>query len=112
MLEGDNLHSLHLLEKTHKGKIDVIYIDPPYNTGNKDFKYGDAFVDINDGYKHSKWISFMEKRISIAKNLLLEDGIIFVSIDDNEQAQLRLILDSILGEQNFISQLIWQKNLK
>lgn len=109
LLEGDNLHSLHLLEKTHKGKIDVIYIDPPYNTGNKDFKYGDAFVDINDGYKHSKWISFMEKRISIAKNLLLEDGIIFVSIDDNEQAQLRLILDSILGEQNFISQLIWQK---
>lgn len=67
LLEGDNLHSLHLLEKTHKGKIDVIYIDPPYNTGNKDFKYGDAFVDINDGYKHSKWISFMEKRIQLQK---------------------------------------------
>lgn len=109
LLEGDNLHSLYLLEKTHKGKVDVIYIDPPYNTGNRDFKYGDEFVDQNDGYKHSKWLSFIEKRLSVAKTLLKRDGIIFVSIDDNEQAQLKMLLDSVFGENNFISNLVWQK---
>lgn len=67
LLEGDNLHSLKLLEKTHRGEIDVIYIDPPYNTGNKDFIYDDSFVDKTDGYAHSKWIFFMEKRIRISK---------------------------------------------
>lgn len=84
LLEGDNLHSLRLLEKTHKGKIDVIYIDPPYNTGHKDFIYDDAFVDRQDGYSHSKWISFMEKRLKIAHSLLKSSGTIFISIDDNE----------------------------
>ena len=82
LLEGDNLHSLYLLEKTHKGLIDVIYIDPPYNTGNKDFAYNDQFIDNLDGYKHSKWLSFMEKRLRIAKNLLSKSGIILVSIDE------------------------------
>ena len=72
LLEGDNLHSLKLLEKTHRGKIDVIYIVPPYNTGNKDFIYDDRFVDKTDGYTHSKWLSFMEKRLLIAKELLSE----------------------------------------
>ena len=86
LLEGDNLHSLRLLEKTHKGKIDVIYIDPPYNTGHKDFIYDDAFVDRQDGYSHSKWISFMEKRLKIAHSLLKSSGTIFISIDDNEYA--------------------------
>lgn len=72
LLEGDNLHSLKLLEKTHKGKIDVIYIDPPYNTGNKDFIYNDNFVDKTDWYSHSKWLSFMSERLEIARELLKE----------------------------------------
>ncbi|QAA30356.1 site-specific DNA-methyltransferase [Clostridium manihotivorum] len=102
LLEGDNLHSLYLLEKTHLGMIDVIYIDPPYNTGNKDFRYDDDYVDEEDGFRHSKWLSFMSKRLWIAKSLLSKDGIIFISIDDNEQAQLKMLADTILGENNFI----------
>lgn len=110
LLEGDNLHSLYLLEKTHKGKIDVIYIDPPYNTGKKDdFKYNDAFVVKEDAFRHSKWLSFMSERLKIAKKLLAEQGIIFISIDDNEQATLKLLCDEILGEHNYITSLIWQK---
>ncbi|WP_277285244.1 site-specific DNA-methyltransferase [Sneathia sanguinegens] len=105
LLEGDNLHSLRLLEKTHKGKIDVIYIDPPYNTGSKEenFKYDDNRVDKNDAYRHSKWLSFMEKRLRIAKELLTEEGVIFISIDDNEQAQLKLLCDEVFGEENYLS---------
>jgi len=102
LLEGDNLHSLKLLEKTHKGKIDVIYIDPPYNTGNDDFAYDDNYVGTEDSYKHSKWLSFMESRLRIAYRLLSEDGLMFVSIDDNEQAELKCLLDSIFSEDNFI----------
>ena len=109
LIEGDNLAALQLLEKTHKGKIDVIYIDPPYNTGNKDFVYDDAFVDSNDTFRHSKWLSFMEKRLVIAKNLLSEKGVIFISIDDNEQAQVKLMCDSIFGADNFIAQVIWER---
>jgi len=70
LIEGDNYHALTVLNYTHKEKIDVIYIDPPYNTGNKDFIYNDRFVDKEDGYRHSKWLNFMEKRLNIAKNLL------------------------------------------
>lgn len=103
LLEGDNLHSLKLLEKTHKGKIDVIYIDPPYNTGNKDFVYDDSYVDSEDGYRHSKWLSFMSKRLEVAKNLLSENGMIFISIDDNELANLRLLCDAIFGENSFVN---------
>lgn len=98
LIEGDNLASLQLLEKTHRGKIDVIYIDPPYNTGKNekdDFHYDDKFVDINDTFRHSKWLSFMEKRLCIAKNLLRRKGVIFISIDDNEQATLKLLCDDI-----------------
>lgn len=102
LLEGDNLHSLHLLKRTHKGRIDVIYIDPPYNTGKNDFVYDDEFVDTEDKFKHSKWLSFMEKRLRIAYELLAEDGLFFASIDDNEQANLKLLLDDIFGEKNFI----------
>lgn len=109
LLEGDNLHSLYLLEKTHKGKIDVIYIDPPYNTNNKDFVYNDEMIGAEDGYRHSKWLSFMEKRISIANNLLSNKGIIFVSIDDNEYSQLKLLCDTIFGEENYVSTLHWKK---
>ncbi|WP_024783362.1 site-specific DNA-methyltransferase [Streptococcus mutans] len=109
LLEGDNLHSLHLLEKTHAGKIDVIYIDPPYNTGNKDFIYNDKIVDKNDDYSHSKWLSFMSKRLEIAQNLLSETGVIFISIDDNEQAQLKLLCDEVFREENFIATYKWNK---
>lgn len=109
LLEGDNLHSLYLLEKTHKGKIDVIYIDPPYNTGNS-FVYDDNIIDANDAFKHSKWISFMYKRLKIAYELLSENGKIFISIDDNEQANLKFICNEIFGEENFFAQVVVQSN--
>lgn len=91
LIEGDNLASLQLLEKTHKGKIDLIYIDPPYNTGNQDFIYDDCYVDTEDGFRHSKWISFMTKRLYAARSLLTEKGVIFIQISDIELAQLRLL---------------------
>lgn len=103
LIEGDNYHALTTLNYTHQGKIDVIYIDPPYNTGNKDFKYNDKFVDKEDGFRHSKWLNFMEKRLRLAKDLLTEKGMIFISIDDNEFAQLKLLCDKIFGEDNFIN---------
>lgn len=102
LLEGDNLHSLHLLEKTHKEKIDVIYIDPPYNTGNEDFIYDDLKIGKDDAFRHSMWLSFMERRLTIAKRLLSERGVIFISIDDNELATLRMLCDNIFGESNFV----------
>lgn len=102
LLEGDNLYSLKLLEKTHRGKVDVIYIDPPYNTGNKDFIYNDEFVGREDSFRHSTWLSFLSKRLRIAHKLLSPDGLIFVSIDDNEQAQLKLLMDEVFSEDNFI----------
>lgn len=110
LIEGDNLEALTALAYTHEGKIDVIYIDPPYNTGNKDFVYNDSFVDREDGYRHSKWLSFMNKRLQIAKSLLSSGGVIFISIDDNEQAQLKLLCDEIFGAKNFVENIIWQKN--
>jgi adenine-specific DNA-methyltransferase len=110
LIEGDNYHSLSILNYTHKGKIDVIYIDPPYNTGNRDFIYNDYFVDKEDRYRHSKWLSFMEKRLKLAKTLLSKSGVIFISVDDHEQAQLKLLCDSIFGEENFVEQFIWQKS--
>lgn len=112
LIEGDNLHALTALTYTHQGKIDVIYIDPPYNTGNKDFIYNDSFVDKEDGYRHSKWLSFMSKRLKIAKQLLSEKGVIFISIDDNEEAQLKMLCDEIFGEQNKVGVLPTIMNLK
>lgn len=109
LIEGDNLHALTALSFTHKEKIDVIYIDPPYNTGNKDFKYNDSFVDKEDSYRHSKWLSFMHKRLMLAKQLLKETGVIFISIDDNEQAQLKLLCDSVFGESNSESIITWRR---
>ena len=108
LLEGDNLHSLHLLEKTHKEKIDVIYIDPPYNTGNGDFVYDDKdkFVGLDDAFRHSKWLSFMARRLYIAKKLMKPDGVIFISVDDNEQAALKLLCDEIFGVDNFLACLV------
>ena len=109
LIEGDNLEALTTLAYTHAGRIDVIYIDPPYNTGNKDFVYNDSFVDREDTYRHSKWLSFMSRRLKIAKQLLSDKGVIFISIDDNEQAQLKLLCDEVFGEDKFITNLIWQK---
>lgn len=109
LIEGDNLEALATLAYTHEGKIDVIYIDPPYNTGNKDFIYNDSYVDKEDSYRHSKWLSFMSRRLKIAKKLLSDRGVIFISIDDNEQAQLKMICDEIFNEVNFIGNIIWEK---
>ena len=103
LIEGDNLEALTALSYTHTGKIDVIYIDPPYNTGNKDFSYNDTFIDRENGYRHSMWLSFMDKRLEISKNLLSSRGTIFISIDDNELSQLKLLCDEIFGERNFIA---------
>ena len=111
LIEGDNYHALSVLNYTHAKKIDVIYIDPPYNTGNKDFIFNDHYVDKEDAYRHSKWLSFMEKRLKLAKSLLKDDGVIFISIDDNEVAQLKLLMDDknrgMFGENNFVSNIIW-----
>jgi len=109
LIEGDNLEALTALAYTHEGKIDVIYIDPPYNTGNKDFVYNDHYVDKEDSYRHSKWLSFMSRRLKIAKQLLSDKGVLFISIDDNEQAQLKLLCDEVFGEQNFIAKFDWRK---
>lgn len=110
LIEGDNYHSLAVLNFTHQEAIDVIYIDPPYNTGNNDFIYTDNFksgyVDKEDPFRHSKWLSFMEKRLKLAHKLLKNDGVIFISIDDNEQAPLKMLCDEIFDENNFISMLV------
>jgi len=108
LIEGDNYHALSVLNYTHAGKVDVIYIDPPYNTGNKDFIFNDHYVDREDAYRHSKWLSFMEKRLKLAKDLLKDTGVIFISIDDNEMAQLKLLMDNLFGENNFIINLCWK----
>ncbi len=103
LLEGDNLHSLYLLEKTHKGRIDVIYIDPPYNTGNNDFIYDDKIIDSEDLFRHSKWASFMYERLSLAEKLLSGKGFIAISIDDNEYSVLKLLCDEIFGFANYLT---------
>lgn len=103
LIEGDNYHALTVLNYTHKEKIDVIYIDPPYNTGNKDFIYNDRFVEEEDGYRHSKWLNFMEKRLNLAKDLLTKNGVLFCSIDDNEYPRLAMLLEKLFGENNIKS---------
>ena len=97
LIEGDNYHALSVLNYTHKGKVDVIYIDPPYNTGARDWKYNNDFVDINDSYRHSKWLSMMSKRLQLAKNLLRPDGVLICTIDDNEFARLGLLLEQVFA---------------
>lgn len=112
LIEGDNLEALATLAYTHAGKIDVIYIDPPYNTGNKDFIYNDSYVDSEDCYRHSKWLSFMSRRLRIAKKLLSDRGVIFISIDDNEQANLKILCDEIFGFNNCVGTIPTVMNLK
>lgn len=112
IIEWDNYHTLSVLSYTHKWKVDVIYIDPPYNTGNKDFIYNDRYVDKEDDFRDSKWLSFMQKRLKLAKDLLKDTGVIFISIDDNEQAQLKLLCDEIFWEENFIWNITWESKTK
>lgn len=119
LIEGDNYHALEILQYTHKGKIDVIYIDPPYNTGKKDFKYNDKWIDENDGFRHSYWLSFINKRLRLAKKLLKKGGLVFISIDDNEVSYLKILCDDIFnattkinGKSNFIGCLPTIMNLK
>lgn len=130
-IEGDNLEVLKLLQKSYQGKIKIIYIDPPYNTGN-DFIYPDDYSDNLDNYLritgqkdedgnktttnsetsgsyHTKWLNMMYPRLRLAKNLLSDDGVIFISIDDNEDADLKKICDEIFGENNFLAQIIWER---
>ena len=110
IIEGDNYHALSVLNYTHKGKVDVIYIDPPYNTGNGNtFRYNDKLVDDEDPYKHSKWLSFMSKRLSLIKNILKRTGLVFISINDIEFSQLKLLCDEILGEKNFVACITWRQ---
>lgn len=109
LIEGDNLAALKLIEKAHKGKIDLIYIDPPYNTLKEGFTYSDALVDKNDTFRHSKWLSFMKQRMAIAHNLLCKNGVVFISLDDNEVATLRILCDEIFGYQNFVANVVWEK---
>jgi adenine-specific DNA-methyltransferase len=119
LIEGDNYHALTCLNYTHKGKVDVIYIDPPYNTGSDGFKYKDRRflkefpdgtpVEVDHPLRHSYWLSFMKKRLEISRDILKSTGIIFISIDDNECAQLKLLCDEIFNEKNFVAQLVWKK---
>lgn len=112
MIEGDNFQVLTALNLINDGNgiIDLIYIDPPYNTGQKDFIYNDSFVSKDDPYYHTTWLNFMEKRLVLARDILKETGVIFISIDEHEFAQLKLLCDSIFGESNFIENFIWIKN--
>lgn len=110
LIEGDNLASLKLLEKTHKGRIDLIYIDPPYNTGAKNWIYDNDYVDSNDLFRHSKWLSFMKNRLKSAYNLLSCDGIIIVTIDDYEVDTLTLLMDELFGEEHRLATIIIKNN--
>jgi len=110
ILEGDNFDALRHLRMTHAGRVKCIYIDPPYNTGNRDFVYNDRFVDANDAWRHSTWCEFMYQRLLLAKDLLRQDGVIFVSIDDNEVFALGMLMNRVFGEGNFVGNVIWQKN--
>ena len=112
LIEGDNFHALSVLNYTHQNKIDLIYIDPPYNLGGNDFIYNDKFINSDDTFRHSKWLEFMHSRLILAKNLLSDDGKIFISIDDVEFAQLKLLCNQIFGEDNCYGNLSWVKRTK
>ncbi|MET0931580.1 MAG: site-specific DNA-methyltransferase [Aeromicrobium sp.] len=112
VINGENLHVLQLLRQTHGGKVDLIYIDPPYNTGNEGWIYNDKYVDANDRTRSSKWLSFMERRLTIAKSLLKQTGIIIVAIGDEEHHRLRMLMDQVFGASNFISNVVWQGGRK
>jgi adenine-specific DNA-methyltransferase len=108
VINAENYHALQALLFTHRGAVDVIYIDPPYNTGARDWKYNDHYVESDDQYRHSIWRAMIERRLLLAKELLSITGLIFVSIDDREQASLRLLLDRIFAAENFVATFIWR----
>lgn len=112
LIEGDNYHALSVLNFTHQGKIDFIYIDPPYNTGARDWKYNNDYVDDSDSFRHSKWLSFMDKRLRLAKNLLKDDGVICVTIDDYELPRLWMNMEEIYGHDNHLGTLVIRNNPK
>jgi len=103
LIEGDNYHALSVLNYTHAKKVNVIYIDPPYNTGSDEFKYNDKWINKEDAYRHSKWLSFMSKRLRLARDLLKDSGVIFISINEEELNQLKLLCDDIFGERNYLT---------
>ena len=109
LIEADNYHALQLLEYLYAGKVDCIYIDPPYNTGARDWKYNDNYVESADAYRHSKWLSMMKKRLVLAHNILSSKGCIFISIDDNEVYTLKLLCDEIFGTNSFCALIPWRK---
>ena len=143
-IEAENLEALKILQKSYAGKVKMIYIDPPYNTGSDSFVYPDKFAETRDeyakrvgdkdqdgyllrdgafagawrknskdnGHYHSNWLSMMLPRLHLAKTLLREDGVIFISIDDNEQAQLKLLCDEVFGAENFVAEFAWEKKKK
>ena len=108
VINAENHHALEMLQFTHAGKVDCIYIDPPYNTGNEGWIYGDKYVSSDDGYRHSKWLAFMQRRLALAKKLLAATGVIIVAIGDDEHHRLRMLMDQELGAQNFIADVVWQ----
>lgn len=108
IIEGDNFDALRALKMSHKEAIRCIYIDPPYNTGNRDFVYNDRFVDKSHRFRHSLWLEFIHQRLTLAKALLADDGVIFVSIDDNELFRLGMLMDRVFGEQNKLACFCWQ----
>ena len=103
LIEADNYHALQLLKYLYAGKVDCIYIDPPYNTGARDWKYNNDYVDASDHFRSSKWLSMMQNRLKLARDILSDSGAIFISIDDHEQATLKLLCDEIFGRKNFVS---------
>lgn len=106
VINGENYYALETLLYTHHGKVDVIYIDPPYNTGSADWQYNDRYVDKTDEFYHSKWLSFMERRLLHARRLLKESGVIFVSISDHEQAHLKILMEQVFGASNFVDTIV------
>jgi adenine-specific DNA-methyltransferase len=107
IIEGDNFDSLRLLRATHAGKIRVIYIDPPYNTGNKDWVYNDKFVGANDRWRHSQWLEFLYQRLTLARELLTSDGVILVSINDENRSRLELLMEEVFPKRQMGS-LTWR----
>ena len=107
IIEGDNYDSLRLLRSTHAGKVRVIYIDPPYNTGNKDWVYNDRYVGANDRWRHSQWLEFLYRRLVLAKDLLTQDGVIMVSINDENRARLELLMDEVFPGRR-VGSFVWR----
>ncbi|MDF1704638.1 MAG: site-specific DNA-methyltransferase [Aeromicrobium sp.] len=112
VINGENLHVLQLLTTVHREAVDLIYIDPPYNTGNDGWIYNDRYVDTSDRAKSSKWLSFMERRLEMSRDLLKATGVIIVAIGDDEHHRLRMLMDQVFGPSNFISDVVWQGGRK